>query len=220
MSENMFNSRFVMAGWLYLAVALVGLWDAGGGVWDQLTSWLNHEQQSALALAVSSAIVGIGAPPALGFLIERTVSALLWVVSSTGAQHESRDAFRELLAGREPASLAGKWSSLSPGSAFSVFFYTCASDPLIKHAMWRRTQFYTSFVAALSMILALATIWIVSESCPWRTTVIFGSLSALLGLHAIGMLRSYDRLIAAWITTFGRQSVSQFAIGSARRREG
>jgi hypothetical protein len=65
--EPLYYSRITMAGWVFMAVITTSLWSSHHKYWAALLDQLHNA--NPLTVAIFGAIVGIGAPPALGFLL-------------------------------------------------------------------------------------------------------------------------------------------------------
>ena len=75
--DSIILSRIAMVGWVFLVVFIGSLWSTNSEPWQKLLGFLQDKDRSAFAIAVLSVLVGIGAPPALGFLLEES-SLFFW----------------------------------------------------------------------------------------------------------------------------------------------
>src|ERR1044072_1754138 len=94
--DTFFTTRINMAGWFFMAVVLGSLWHRQTDQWINLTALIKGGG-GTIALAFIGAIVGIGAPPAIGFLMERITSTILIKFKRNMWNYPCTSVFRETL---------------------------------------------------------------------------------------------------------------------------
>ena len=75
--DSFLSARVAMSGWLFLAVIITSLWATNSPEWVKLLE-LVKSSNGTVTLALFGAIVGVGGPPALGFIFERIISVCLF----------------------------------------------------------------------------------------------------------------------------------------------
>src|SRR5688500_11468663 len=73
-------SRFAMAGWVFMVVFVASLWHSNSPAWTNVSGLLLNKDVSAVPLAAFGAIVGLSAPPALGFVLMTLATSLYRLV--------------------------------------------------------------------------------------------------------------------------------------------
>src|SRR5712691_1363622 len=140
--DSVILSRIAMVGWLFLAVFIGSLWSTDSAAWQKLLGFLHQKDSSALAIGVLGALVGIAAPPALGFLLERVVSLVLITMNRSMTVYPDVKNFKESLARKLPEANQGMLQKLAAESVFHVYFYTYAHDNLLNWSRRRLAQVY------------------------------------------------------------------------------
>lgn len=209
--DPQYYTRIAMAGWVFLAVILATLWGSGSPQWDTLLQLLQQKEISG-AVALFGAIVGIGAPPAFGFLLERIATMMLWVFRRTSNMwhYTSMAKFRDHL-----ASAMKDQNIHSPvgtdGALFHIFFYTHADEKVIDWARRRRTAQYASLTSALAIVFGLLLSFLLFRAFSWSVALSSLLLAAILLAHARRENNIHQQAIAAWINTMGVRVSKDFA---------
>ncbi len=197
--EPIIISRTAMTGWLFLAVLIGALWSSQSAAWQELLKVLQTQQSSPLALGVLGAIVGIGAPPAVGFLFERLVTLIL-ILSRRTTPVYSR------VVGFDPSLFevptASNTAASTGAAAFQVFFYTYADEKLLNWARRRLAQVYASAAGATAILVALIIGRFIAGSFNLEFTAISLFVAALLVNDARLQSSLHRDTINAWIDTF------------------
>ncbi len=143
-------SRYTMAGWTFLAVLIASMWQSNSRQWQDLNSLLVAKEGTAFPIAIFAAIVGLSAPPALGFVLT-TVAVAIWDAVDTRLGQLFRND-REINS-RHPAGERPS-ADISP-EELRVRFYSSANERLVAWRLRRQTQAYAAFSSGLAIVLAL-----------------------------------------------------------------
>ena len=198
--DSVILSRIAMVGWLFLAVFIGSLWSTDSATWQKLLGLLHEKDSSALAIGVLGALVGIAAPPALGFLLERVVTLILITTNRSMTVYPEVKNFKESLARKEPTTEA-ILKQLRGESVFHVYFYTSAHDNLLNWSRRRLAQVYASATGVLAILAGLACGIITTRSYDWRFLFLCLVLAAVLFNDARLQSNSHRSTILAWIET-------------------
>jgi hypothetical protein len=161
---------------------------------------LHEKDSSALVIGVLGALVGIAAPPALGFLLERVVTLVLITTNRSMTVYPEVKNFKESLAHKLPAN-RDMLQKLAAESLFHVYFYTYAHDNLLNWSRRRLAQVYASATGVLAILAGLACGIITSRSFDWGFIVLCLILAAVLLNDARLQSNAHQGAIRAWIQT-------------------
>lgn len=198
--DSILLARTTMVGWLFLAVFLGSLWRADGDAWHQLLGFLREKDSNALAVGILGALVGISAPPALGFLLERVVTLILTVANRSIAVYPEVKSFKESLA-NAPRSPSAIPEELSGDSVFHVYFHTYAHANLQTWSRRRIAQVYASATGALAVLGGLGAGIIATRSVAWGFFLLCLFFVAVLFNDARLQSNAHQAGIRAWIQT-------------------
>lgn len=190
-------TRNAMAGWVFLAVFGASLADSNAPLWSELLASVRDTQAAGTLLAAFvAAVIGVGAPPAVGLVLERIVSLVMAVTRRNQWNYVGAVAL-----GTELRSSLGTKTRHSvapePAALFHVAFYTHANDNLIAWARRRRASMYGSLTGALAITLALAMA-LALDAFSWSVAVTSGVLGACLIIHGLREQRMHRLTIEAW----------------------
>lgn len=206
--DPLYYTRIAMAGWIFMAVVLGSLWSINSPLWIELVQ-LTQKDTGTITVVIFGAIIGIGAPPALGFLLERLSSMILSLLKANMWNYPSTvifgKAFDEVF---EEEKVINKKSG---AAAFHVFFYTFADSKLLNWARRRRTQMYASLTSALSIVFALFFSIFVLNALSWFVLTV--SIIVIVGLtvHSIRERTIHEQTITMWVNTFGAKALNEFS---------
>lgn len=201
-----------MSGWVFLAVLLVSFWETDCYQWDQIVS-LTSKDQATFVLGVFGAIIGIGGPPAFGFLLEKVVSVILVGFKQNMWQYRAAQTFRKYFddalktTNRDPIST-------TDAAVMHTLFYTSADAKLLDWARRRRTHMYASFTAAASIVFALLLAGLKFNVWAFWTIITSIVLVVSLIIHGIRELRYHKQTVSAWIDIYGAK-VSKETLASS-----
>lgn len=200
--ETIIFSRIAMAGWIFLAVLVGSLWSTNSTAWQVLLGLLQPRENSSLVLGLAGLIIGIGAPPALGFLIERVVTIILISLKRSITVYPRVAGFKDTLR----LSLNEQFNAVSKNvtgpATFHVFFYTSADKELLNWARRRLAQVYASATGVIAILSALVIGGYIAGSFNWRFIVISLAFAVLLFNDARIQSNSHRDTICAWVETF------------------
>ncbi len=194
--DPLYYTRIAMAGWIYTAVILLSIYIVDSPYWTSLLQ-LAKTDKSELVLAFLGAVVGLGAPPALGFIFERITSLCLWAAGKSMWNYSSVESFKarfESLDDRKREKII----ELSGPALFHILFYTTAADNLLEWTRRHRTQMYASYTSAIALIAGLVTVSVIHASSLLITIISFG-LAIILFIHANRERKDHELTIATWI---------------------
>jgi len=198
--DSVILSRIAMVGWLFLAVFVGSLWSTDSAAWQKLLGFLHEKDSSALVIGVLGALVGIAAPPALGFLLERVVTLVLITTNRSMTVYPEVKNFKESLARKLPEN-RDMLQNLAAESLFHVYFYTYAHDNLLNWSRRRLAQAYASATGVLAVLAGLACGIITSRSFDWGFLLLCLVLAAVLLNDARLQSNAHQGAIRAWIQT-------------------
>lgn len=199
--DSIILSRIAMAGWLFLAVFIGSLWSTHSQAWQNVLGFLHEKDSSAFALAVLGALVGLGAPPALGFLLERVVTLFLITVNRSMTVYPDVKSFKESLAGKVPGGNGAFPEKLAGEGVFHVYFYTYAHANLLNWSRRRLAQVYASATGVLAVLGGLGCGIITTRSFDWGFVVLCLVFSSVLFNDARLQSNAHKGAIEAWIQT-------------------
>jgi hypothetical protein len=199
--DSIILSRIAMAGWIFLAIFIGSLWSTHSETWQKLLGFLQDKDRSAFAIAVFGALVGIGAPPALGFLLERVVTLFLITVNRSMTVYPDVKRFKEALAGKVPAGNGAIPESLTGESVFHVYFHTYAHSNLLNWSRRRLAQVYASATGVLAVLSGLVCGMMTTRSFNWGFVVLCLVFAAVLFNDARLQSNTHKGVIEAWIQT-------------------
>lgn len=197
--DSIIFSRIAMAGWIFLAAFIGSLWSTHSEAWQKLMGFLHEKDSSAFAIAVLGALVGIGAPPALGFLLERVVTLFLISAKRSMTVYPGVKAFRDTLEAKMGAGAIPK--ALSAEGVFHACFHTHADASLLNWSRRRLAQVYASATGVLAILGGLGCGIIITRSCDWGFVVICMVFAAVLFNDARLQSNVHKGAIEAWIQT-------------------
>ncbi|MFN8677504.1 MAG: hypothetical protein U0Z70_14105 [Thermomicrobiales bacterium] len=224
--DSLLLTRMSMAGWLLAATILWSIWGSSSPYWNRLETLISDlmaPDASTAAIAVLGVVVGLTGPPAIGFLIERTVSVcatygarLLRFIRRIprGSRVFGTDPTSFLLYAEDAIADPGNpYLDLDDRSFFRLFFLNKENEAVIKYRDMRRTQFFTSSTSLVAILIGL---WIASTQVDvWtsgRTYVILLIVVVLL-IHASLNYRWMRNLEVAWMQVYGWSAVANSPIG-------
>lgn len=199
--DSIILSRIAMTGWIFLVVFIGSLWSAHSEAWQTVLGFLHEKDTSYLAIAVVGALVGIGGPPALGFLMERVVTLFLVTANRNMTGYPGVKNFKELLAARAPAANATITEKLAGEGCFHVYFYTHAHANLQNWSRRRLAQVYASATGVLAVLSGLVCGMIVSRSFHLGFVLLCLAFAAVLFNDARLQSNAHRGAIEAWIET-------------------
>lgn len=199
--ESIILSRIAMAGWIFLAVFIGSLWSTHSETWQQLLGFLQDKDRSAFAIAAFGALVGIGAPPALGFLLERVVTLFLILVNRSMTVYPDVKSFKESLAGKVPGGNGVIPQRLTGESVFHVYFNTYAHANLLNWSRRRLAQVYASATGVLAVLSGLLCGIMTARSINCGFVVLCLVFAAVLFNDARLQSNAHKGAIEAWIQT-------------------
>jgi hypothetical protein len=202
--DPIYYTRIAMAGWVFLAVILCSAWDSGSQFWKDMLQ-LSHSSASGLLLVFVGAIIGIGAPPALGFLFERIASMILWPFKRNMWQYSHVITFGKELT----LNPKNKIRLLRPAT-FHIFFYTFANSNLLTWARRRRTQIFASLTSAIAIFSSLPITILIIDSFSFLVFFISIVLFAFLIIHTKIQSDIHMDAINTWVITFGQEHITEF----------
>lgn len=205
--EALHYGRVAATGWLFLLVLLASLWATDAEAWYAILTILSSDRVS-LALAAAAAVAGLGGPPAVGILLDRLAALILFLVRGNMWNLPFNEQFGGLL-----ASSGTGGDAISPSGAFHCFFYTHADSRLIDWMRRRTTQVYGSLTAALAVLLALLSAWLL-DSFSIGVTVVSVLIVLALLTYAVLVTRAISETGKAWVSTIGRRAVAEYEQGS------
>jgi hypothetical protein len=199
--DSVILSRIAMVGWLFLAVFIGSLWSTDSPVWQKLLGFLHQKDSSTLAIGVLGALVGIAAPPALGFLLERVVTLILITANRSMTAYPDVKNFKTTLAGKLPEANGDTLQNLTGESVFHVYFYTYAHANLLNWSRRRLAQVYASATGVLAVLSGLGCGIIATRSFNSAFLLLCLVLAALLFNDARLQSNAHKGAIRAWIQT-------------------
>lgn len=199
--DSIILSRIAMAGWMFLAVFVGSLWSTHSEAWQKMLGFLHEKDSSAFAIAVLGALVGFGAPPALGFLLERVVTLILITINRSMTVYPDVKGFKESLVGKVPEGNGATPAKLAGEDVFHVYFYTHAHANLLNWSRRRLAQVYASATGVLAVLGGLGCGMITTRSFDWGFVVLCLALAAVLFNDARLQSNAHRGAIEAWIQT-------------------
>jgi len=199
--DSIILSRIAMAGWIFLAVFIGSLWSTDSETWQQLLGFLQDQDRSTFAIAVLGALVGIGAPPALGFLLERVVTLFLITVNRSMTVYPDVKSFKESLAGKVPGGDGVIPNRLKGEGVFHVYFHTYAHSNLLDWSRRRLAQVYASATGVLAVLSGLVSGMMTAQSFDWGFVVLCLVFAGVLFNDARVQSNAHKGAIEAWIQT-------------------
>jgi hypothetical protein len=147
--DAQYYTRIAMAGWIFVAVVFASLVAGGGQTWNHLVVVaLSKDFNSAIPLAIVGAVIGIGAPPAAGFLMEKLTSVVVWqakwTMSHYGCIEELMQAAPSVIR-KQP-----RFQRTPPRAVFHLFLSSYATN---NFRLWTETR-QTHMYAALNGVVA------------------------------------------------------------------
>jgi len=207
--DSIAYTRTAMSGWVFLATVLIGFSESRG--WDlrPLVKALGEEQLKTANLLLG-ALLGIGAPPAVGFLLDRLVSVLFHMFGISMVKYPQVKGFKiEKLPDAKPAGL------------FHMLFYTEAGEGFISWTRRRRANVVGSATSALALIIGCVLVTLMVGKTLWVTWVGAVIIGAVLGVYAWKEHCFHRESIGAWCLTIGKHELEKVAsnLGADRPRE-
>lgn len=199
--DSIILSRIAMVGWVFLVVFIGSLWSTNSEPWQKLLGFLQDKDRSAFAIAVLSVLVGIGAPPALGFLLERVVTLFLVTMNRSMTVYPDVKRFKESLAGQVPAGNGVISERLTGDGLFHVYFHTYAHSNLLNWSRRRLAQVYASATGVLAVLSGLVSGMIATRSFHWGFVLLCLVFAAVLFNDARLQSNAHKGAIEAWIQT-------------------
>lgn len=208
--DDLYYWRLSVPGWVFMAVTLSMLWAANPDLIEHLWQVLSTTDSGVVAAAVG-ALIGIGLPPALGFILEKVVNVLVFLANWTVRGAESAARLEQKLSERY-RELGLDLPAQGVGGVFQAFFYTNASGPLVDWARRRRGIMYASFSSCLAVWLALAAGAAAFHVFP-RSIVVPALLVS--GAFVFGGYREFAihrDTMAAWVDTIGKDMINALVV--------
>lgn len=216
--------RIAMAGWLFVAVVLASLWSNDANAVQTLRDQLAGADDKLIA-AVVAAIVGLGAPPLLGFLLERIASLLLLCFKLNLWQYDAVTKYGETIGTSlnipEARTRLGRGLNMilgrdPRGAAFHVIFYSEGNPEFVAWCQRRRTNMFASFTSTFAIGLGLIVSWWLGAV---SSLVIGVSAFLIVFLTAHGLREgNYHRAaVTQWIA--GKQSENERSPGKIEDKE-
>lgn len=188
-----------MGGWLFVVVVVSAVWNGDLGTRSAILSFITQyaKDTGALMAAVLSGLVGLGAPPAIGFLLERLVSFVLAICSHSMWNYPSVQSFR--LRAQDNLSFSELDDTVDPSAFFHVLFYSCADPKLVDFTRRHRAQMYASWIGATAIIAGLVvTLGVFSGT---RSLICYSAwllVAAMLSATAVRTGQQHRAVIDAW----------------------
>jgi len=201
--DSIILSRITMAGWMFLAVFIGSLWSTHSESWQKLLRFLQDQDRSTFAIAVMGALIGIGAPPALGFLLERVVTLFLITVNRSMTVYPDVKSFKESLADKVPRGEGVIPNRLTGEGVFHVYFHTYAHSNLLDWSRRRLAQVYASATGVLAVLSGLVSGMMTAQSFNWGFVALCLVFAAVLFNDARVQSNAHKGAIEAWIQTIG-----------------
>lgn len=195
--DTYFYTRIAMGGWAYLGTIIISRCAAHGIDWE-LISQASQSGLAAVAAALLGAIAGIGAPPIIGFVLQRCVSALLMPFGQSQWLYRSVEDY-----GQDAKIKLGLHEGIDASATFHVIFYATASPELTAWARRRRAQGYASLTTALGIAAGLFTSVLVFHDFVIWMAAAATVLMLILSLHGLREFSYHERFIEAWASTEG-----------------
>lgn len=211
--DSIIFSRITMAGWLFLAAFIGSLWSTHSEAWQKVLGLLHEKDSSAFAIAVLGALVGIGAPPAVGFLLERIVTLFLITAERSMTVYPGVKRFKEALAAKATGDKLTILKELSAEGVFHAYFHTYADANLLNWSRRRLAQVYASATGVLAILGGLVCGMITARSVDWGFAVLCLVFAAVLFNDARLQSNAHKGAIEAWIQT---QDLMQKPASSSR----
>lgn len=204
--EKLHYGRVAATGWLFVLVLIASLGASESPAWGQIWDLLLSEK-STVALAVATAVAGLGGPPALGILLDRLAALILVFAKANMWYLPFNKQFGDLL-----RSVDLLEDEVNPSGAFHIFFYTHADSRLIDWMRRRTTQVYGSVTAAMAMILSLLSAWSIGA---FSAAVAIGCLLIVVALVAYSILitKAISDAGQAWVSTIGKAVIYEYSQG-------
>jgi hypothetical protein len=211
--DPIYYIRVASAGWVFLAVVLASLWSSQAPAWQSLTI-LAKSGQASIAVALLAAVAGVGAPPALGMLLERITRLLLLVIRWDLWQYSFLEDFYEMYKRtlvEEPSS------KTTPGGIFHVFLYSAGPDQFVDWLRRRIAHLVSSVTSALAILVGLLTAIICFHAFSWAALVVCIIIAAALLCYAVVEHRVVLAAGSSWVASLGYRVLQDHA---ANRQKG
>lgn len=199
--DSIILSRIAMVGWIFLVVFIGSLWSTNSETWQKLLGFLQDKDRSTFAIAVLGVLVGIGAPPAFGFLLERVVTLFLITMNRSMTVYPQVKSFKKSSAVKLSGSNEVIPERLTGESVFQVYFYTYAHSNLLNWSRRRLAQVYASATGVLAVLSGLVCGVITTRSFNLSFVVLCLVFAAVLFNDARLQSNSHKGVIEAWIQT-------------------
>lgn len=149
-----YYARYAMAGWILAAV--VGATGIELDVISLGSISADLKDANTLVVIIVGATIGVGAPPAVGFLFERFTSVLLTPFGANMFTYDFLEEFSGTTAtgAIEDGECRDQRAKTGP-AVFHVCFYSHASEDLRSWARRRRTQLFASLSSATAIVAGL-----------------------------------------------------------------
>jgi hypothetical protein len=194
--DPQYYTRIAMAGWMFVAVIIASMWASDSHAWKALIQVaLSKDVNTVVPLTILGAVVGIGAPPAVGFLMEKLSSTMLWVLRWNMERYPCAEEL--ILAAQNPVR-----KDLTAAGVFHVLFYSYAPKELREWAHRRRTQMYAAINAAFAMVLGLVTALTVLNSRSYWVFAVSLATVFFLGVYAHREARIHKEAVEAWVALY------------------
>ena len=179
--DPQYYTRLAMAGWIFVAVLFVSLVAGGGQAWNYLVRQaLSKDFNSTIPLAIVGAVVGIGAPPAAGFLMEKLTSVAVWKAGWTISHYDFIQELKEaapLVIQKQPS-----FQRMKPHAVFHLLFSSYGSSDFGSWTETRLTHMYAALNGVVAVVLGLVTAGGVFHAFSyWVLGISFVAICLLIG---------------------------------------
>jgi hypothetical protein len=197
--DPQYYTRIAMAGWIFVAVVLASLVASGGQAWNNLVrEALSKDFNSAIPLAIVGAVVGIGAPPAVGFLMEKLTSVVVWRAKWTMSHYDCTKELKQ--AAPSAIQKQPSFQDIPPHAVFHLFFFSYAPSNFRAWTELRLTHMYAALNGIVAMILGLATAGAVFHAFSYWVLGISLAAICFLGGYAFTEKNLCRDAVGAWIS--------------------
>jgi len=197
--DPQYYTRLAMAGWIFVAVVFASVVASGGQAWSLLVrEALSKDFNSAIPLAIVGAVVGIGAPPAVGFLMEKLTSVVVFLAGWTISHYR----FVKELTEAAPSVVQEQpsFQHIPSHAVFHLFFSSYAPSNFRAWTETRVTHMYAAMNGIVALVLGLVTAGCVFHAFSYSVLGISLVAVCLLGGYAFTEMNLCREAVHAWIT--------------------
>ncbi len=208
--DAQYYTRIAMAGWIFVAVVFASLVAGGGQTWNHLVVVaLSKDFNSAIPLAIVGAVIGIGAPPAAGFLMEKLTSVVVWQAKWTMSHY---DCIEELMQAAPSVIRKQPRFQRTPSRAvFHLFFSSYAPNNFRLWTETRQTHMYAALNGVVAVVLGLVTAGGAFHAFSCGVLLISLAAGCFLVGYAITEKTLCQEAVSAWVTLNKARLWSQYS---------